>query len=239
MRLAGAILLLLGTSAAAQWPGDQEIPKVAIPKIPAHSSTVSGFVPKGWLLEAKAVGDLNGDKLPDVALVLHMDDPANRIHPSYDQTQTYDTNPRMIVIAFAGNEGGGFRLAASNYTLIPRLENPNQDDPFDSIAIANGNLKVKMVLFMSAGGWMMGNTAITFRWIDDKFRMIGFDRDAIMRNSGETEKTSINYLTGRKIVNTGSLDGQADPPKTTRLPKKPLLRMDQVVDGLYFEPDEH
>jgi hypothetical protein len=60
-----------------------------------------------------------------------------------------------------------------------------------------------------------------------------------MRNSGETENISINYLTGRKVVTTGSIDGRGDRPKTTKLPKKPLLRMDQVVDGLYFEPDEH
>lgn len=239
MRLAGAILLLLlGTSASAQWPGDQEIPKVAIPTIAAQASSVEGFVPKGWLLEGKAQGDLNGDALPDAALVLHMNNAANRIHPSWDQERTYDTNPRMIVVAFA-SKGGGYRLAAANHTVIPRLENPNQDEPFDSVKIANGNLKVKMVLFLSAGGWMMGDTVITFRWIDDGFRMIGFDRDAIMRNSGETEKTSINYLTGRKIVTTGSIDGRADPPKTTKLPKKPLLRMDEVVDGLYFEPDEH
>ncbi len=238
MRLAGAILLLLGTSASAQWPGDQEIPAVSMPTIPAQASSVSGFVPKGWQMEAKAEGDLNGDTRPDAALVLHMNDAANRIHPSYDQTITYDTNPRMLVIAF-GSKGGGYRLAASDHTLIPRLENPNQDEPFDSIAIANGALKVKMHLFMSAGGWMMGDTSLTFRWIDDRFRMIGFDRDAIMRNTGETEKISINYLTGRKIVTTGSIDGRADRPKTTTLPKKPLLRMDQVVDGLYFEPDEH
>ena len=166
-----------------------------------------------------------------------MDDPANRIPSPFDQTRRYDTNPRMIVVAFAGNEGGGFRLAASDDKLIPRLDNPNQDDPFDSIAIANGSLKLKMRLFMSMGGWEMNDTSFTFRWIDERFRLIGFDRNSTMRNSGRTENTSINYLTGRKVVTTGSIDGRADRPKTTRLPKKPLLKMGQVVDGLSFDPD--
>ena len=238
MKLAGGLLRLVASAAAAHWPGDQEIPAVDYPRLPEEAPVPRGFVPPGWKMEARAVGDLNGDRLPDAALVLHMDSPRNRIHPSFDETITYDTNPRMMVVALA-RPGGGFELAGFDRTLIPRLENPNQDEPFDSVKIAGGVLKVKMHLFLSAGGWEMGDTTYTFRWIDSAFRMIGFDRDVVMRNSGETEKTSINYLTGRKLVKTGHLDGREGMDRSIKLPKKPLLALGEIGDGLYFEPGEH
>lgn len=197
MKRAGGLLLLIAAPAVAQWAGDQEIPPVNYPTAPKIAAAVEGFVSKGWKLEAKASGDLNGDKLADTALVLHMDDPANRIAPSWDETIRYDTNPRMLIIAFARKDGG-YELAASDHKLIPRLENPNQDEPFDEVAIVNGTLRVKMHLFLSAGGWRMGGSAYTFRWQDGHFRLIGFDRDDVMRNTGDTEEVSINYLSGTK-----------------------------------------
>jgi hypothetical protein len=204
MRLAGGLLLLCAAPLAGQDPGDQEIPPVHFPVIPLTARTPEAFVPKGWKLEARATGDLNGDRLPDAALVLHMDDPKNRIAPSWDHTIHYDTNPRMLVIVFA-NRGGDYRLAATDSKLIPRLENPNQDDPFDEVKIVNGALRVKMHLFLSAGGWRMGGSAYTFRWQDGGFRLIGFDRDDVIRNTGDTEEVSINYLTRVKELKTGNI----------------------------------
>lgn len=85
MRLAGGLLLLLmSTASAAQSPGDQKIPPVNYPTIARQSATLEGFLPRQWTLEARAIGDLNGDTRPDAALVLHMADPRNRISPSWD-----------------------------------------------------------------------------------------------------------------------------------------------------------
>ncbi|HEX6661940.1 MAG TPA: hypothetical protein VF067_08750, partial [Sphingomicrobium sp.] len=188
-------------------------------------------------LEAKALGDLNGDHLPDAALVLHMRDPRNRIHPSYDPKQRYDTNPRMLVVVLV-SKGGGYDLAASDHKLIPRRENPNQDEPFGGVSIANGALHVKLTLFMSAGGWRMGSAAFTLRWQDDAMRLIGYDADWVQRNSGETEKVSVNYLTGRLLRTTGSIENDEEQKTNVTLPRKPLLTLNQIGDGLMFEPGE-
>lgn len=237
MSRVGELLLLVAAPAAAQWPGDQEIPPVNFPAVPKTAAAPEGFVPKGWKLEAKAEGDLNGDKLPDAALVLHMDDPANRIAPSWDETIRYDTNPRMLIVAFAKKDGT-YELAATDHKLIPRLENPNQDEPFDEVKIAGGTLHVKMHLFLSAGGWRMGGSAYTFRWQDGAFRMIGFDRDDVMRNTGDTEEVSINYLTGVKELKTGNIGTSDEKKRTVKIARKPLIALEDVGDGLYFDPDE-
>lgn len=237
MKIAGGLLLLIAAPAGAQWPGDQEIPAVNYPAIQKTALTPNGFVPKGWKLEASATGDLNRDKLSDTALVLHMDDPANRIAPSWDETIRYDTNPRMLVVAFA-KKGGGYELAATDHKLIPRLENPNQDEPFDEVKIAGGTLRVKMHLFLSAGGWRMGGSAYTFRWQDGGFRLIGFDRDDVMRNTGDTEEVSINYLTSMKELKTGNIGTSDEKRRLVKMAKKPLIALADVGDGLYFNPDE-
>ncbi|HVH48973.1 MAG TPA: hypothetical protein VM760_03730 [Sphingomicrobium sp.] len=235
MTTAGGILVLL--AAAAQSPGEAEIPPVTYPAIALEGPSVESFMPAKWKLEAKATGDLNGDKLPDAALVLHMADPANLISSDWDPNQKYDSNPRMLVVLFA-KPSGGYSLAAADHKLIPRLENQNQDEPFDEVKVAGGTLRVKMHLFMSAGGWEMGGSAYTFRWQDGAFRLIGFDRDSVRRNTGETEEVSINYLTGKKLLKSGNIGTGKQTGRTKGIARKPLIVLGDVGDGLMFDPDE-
>ena len=238
MRLAGAILLLLGTSVSAQSPGDSEIPPVTYPVIARNGASLEAFVPKMWKLEAKATGDLNGDKLPDAALVLHMQDPNNMVASDWDPTRKYDSNPRMLLVLFA-KPAGGFSLAAANHEIIPRLENQNQEDPFDAVEIHGGTLRLKMHVFMSAGGWWMGNVGFTFRWQDGDFKLIGFDRDGVQRNTGVTDKLSINFLTRAKVETDGHLDGRPEKVRRSTIKAKPLFGLSTMGDGLMFVPEEH
>jgi hypothetical protein len=237
MKRIGGAFLLIGVPVLAQWPGDQAIPQVKYPVLLETAKTPEAFVPKNWKIEAKVTGDLNRDGLSDAALVLHMESPSNVIATSWDPDLKYDTNPRMLVVVFA-RKGGGYELAAADHKLIPRLENPNQDEPFDEVKIAAGTLRVTMHLFLSAGGWRMGGSSYTFRWQQDAFRLIGFDRDSVTRNTGDTEEVSINYLTRRKHLKTGNIDGGKENERTVNIPRKPLLTLDQVGDGLLFDPDE-
>ena len=98
----------------------------------------------------------------------------------------------MLIAGF--RDGAGYELAVADHQLIPRHENPNADDEFDEIKIANGNLKVVMHLFLSAGGWQMGGTAYTFRWQDGGFKLIGFDRDERHAQLGRDRRKSASII---------------------------------------------
>lgn len=232
--IAAVLSTILATPLLAQ---DVTIPAVDYPALPEEVEDVDELVPQGWRLEAQATGDLNKDGIADRMLVLHEADPANVIEHDGLGASPLDTNPRMLAVAF-GREEGGYRLAASDHALIPRWTDPVMEDPFDSadgIAVERGAFQVKLNRFFSAGSWEMGNASFTFRWQDGAFRLIGYDWTSVRRNTGELETVSVNYLTGRVKLTHGRIDSDDERVEWERLKPAPLLRLDQVGDGLAFD----
>jgi hypothetical protein len=238
--LLAATLLLPGLAQGQ----DRKLPPVTYPVIAATGLDAKAFVPKGWTLEQQQAGDLNGDGLSDLALAFHQQDPHNVIpNPGGFCGETLDTNPRILAIALA-QPGGGYRLATQNHSFVPRNDNPCADDPFSAdgvsgggIEIRHGALQVTLSLFMSAGGWDMGSSVFTFRWQQGALRLIGFDSTDTKRNSGATQTLSINYLTRRVRIGQGSIESDREKVRWSTRPGGALLTIDQVGDGMTFNPE--
>jgi hypothetical protein len=215
-----------------------EPPPVAYPRLVAQGASAEVFAPAGWRVEFKATGDLNKDGIDDLALVIRQNNPANVLTNTGLGAPKLDTNPRILAVIF-GKAGGGYQLALQNHTLIPRTTEPNLDDYLSKgggIAIARARLQVKLHLFASAGGWSAGSIAYTFRFQNRRFEMIGYDSDMTQRNSGETTDISVNYLTGKMKRTTGSIENDKTKIRWRTLPKRPLLTIDQIGDGMEFDP---
>ena len=228
------IALLISTSAAAQ-----ERPPVDYPPLPDTAATEQGFVPKGWSIQARASGDLDGDRRPDSALVLRSTDPANVLTESMCE-ERLDTNPRIVAVLLA-SPAGGYRLAGQSHELIPRRDNSCQVDPFSDpgqIAIEAGTLRIDLERMMTAGGWDMGTTTFKWRWQGGEMRLAGFDYSNVRRNTGAMTLVSINYMTGRVKISTGNIATDREKVRWTRLHGRRMPTLVDIGDGLMFDPED-
>ena len=225
-----ALALLAGPAGAYD---EGEAPPVTIPRLAATAASIEAFAPAGWIVEAKAAGDLDGDGKPDAAFVLKGADPALKFKLEH-RTEPLDTNPRILAVALA--RGAGLDLAVQNATLIPRHVYSNLDDAFESdgLSIDRRAVKVDLHAFANAGGAEMANVSFTFRLKAGTLRAIGHDRTDVHRMSGEMTVTSVNYLSGRKRIEKGTiLDDKAGKPVWSKVSKR-TPTIDEIDDGLMF-----
>ncbi len=214
-----------------------ELPALRSPdaKILLHAASASGFAPRGWTVERAVRGDLNADGRPDLAMVLKGIDPACIVKTD-TATGSLDTNPRRVVIAWG--TGSGFERRIVNASVISRLDDPYTDDPFESgdMTIRNGVLRLGLSYWRSMGGWTTFTVKLSFRWDGTQARLIGYDRDVLQRNSGETEKLSVDFVTRRVRTVTGSFEGDVTTTKLTRLPPQNPETLATIGDGLAYMP---
>ncbi len=232
------VILLAAFLATPALGQDFVVPPADYPTLPAEAAGAEGFVPKGWRLEAQASGDLNKDGIADLAIVLQDTDPAKLVEHDGLGASPLDSNPRLLAVAF-GERGGDYKLATTNHTLIPRRVDPVIADPLDEaggIGIARGGLQIKLYLFSSAGSWDTRDASFTFRWQKGAFRLIGFDATNVQRNTGVVETNSVNYLTGKVETATGTIDSDENHVERSKIKPAPLLTLDEVGDGLAFDP---
>ncbi len=234
----GALAACFASPAQAQDDGLVHGPKVKWPEIAATAREPKGFVPKGWAAVREVKGDLNGDKIDDVVLLLRDKDPKNVIQEETAEDGSYDTNPWMIVAGFG--DGAGYKLALANHSLIGRPDNPGQEDPMSEgggVSIDRGSLVVGFYYFMRVGGPESGFWSYRFRPEKGGFRLIGYEAERDDRMSGAVTTVSINYLTGKVIEKTEG--GEADMPRTVtkRLKSKAPVMIEDVGDGLAFVPE--
>jgi hypothetical protein len=220
----------MGAAAQAQ---DVAIPEVAFPILVAEAAGVEGFVPAGWKIEHRQLGDLNGDGLSDLMFVLIDDDPKNLVSDASFSENPLNTNPRILAVALA-QKSKSFKLVLQNHSLIPRIVEQVFEDPlqWDGSGISNGTMKVSLYGF----GGSIWQPVLQFRYSRGHFELIGCERSSHDRFSGITTVTSANYLTGRVEVTTGSIENDVTKTVTKKMKKAQLPRLEDIGNGLDFEP---
>ena len=230
-----AVYLASAGCAAAQ---ELTIPPPVWPHLPVHAASATGFVPKGWALEAQAKGDLNGDGVPDLMLVLRDQSPKNIIpNPDGLGDDPLDSNPRILLVALGGKDG--YRLIAANHDLITRHTDPDMEDPFDAnggLLFKNGAFQIDVSSFYDAGSWQTEDVTFTFRYRHGQVVLVGYDSTTVSRNSGEMDGVSVDYLTGRVKTTNGQIDSDSETVSWSHLKPHRLLRLPGLGDGLLFDP---
>jgi len=104
--------------------------------------------------------------------------------------------------------------------------------------IKHGTLRMRLGIFHSAGSWEMGYRIFNFRWQSEHVALIGYGRTTIRRNNGAKDNVNYNFLTRRVKHVSGNIAGRDKPTvERKKLPNKPLLTLEQVGNGLDFNPE--
>lgn len=200
-----AILFLLLNFAAAFGQEDFAVPTAAdYPSLRKEASSCDDFVPQNWEIMSKATGDLNNDKAADCVLIMKGKNAKFLNKNEGLGTEIYDTNPRILLILFKNAAKNLYESAKQSNSFIVAPESPTMSEPFQDASIKNGVLQLSFEQWSSAGSWSMTQTSFKFRFQNGDFVLIGADKTESMRNTGEMETRSYNFLTRKARIEIGN-----------------------------------
>lgn len=183
--------------------------------------SVGQIVPHGWE-HAEAEGDLNKDGNKDLVLLAKPNFSENM--KTRDDGYVYNFNREILAIYF-GQEDGAFKLWKQYKELFPA------SDEWCSVDISiditdRGTLKIDTQLFAIAGSYGTDNSSYIYRYQDGDFYLIGKERSGMMRNTGEMETISENYLTWkRQTIKDNAFEDGHKRESWSKMKKKPLEKL--------------
>lgn len=188
--------------------------------LPASGSQPEAFVPAGYFIQYRADGDINGDRLPDVAMVIR---------------QTDDSATARAVLVLLQEAGGvKYRLADAGWKAIgPQC---NQDGyPIrgtEDLSIEDGSLE----LYQYEPG-PAGNLFSTYHYLDGEVQLVVVEMFA--QGAGGASGRKLHLQTG--LIEDTEINRMKDPEEATEstetgAPQKILLR-DANPDELMFGKD--
>lgn len=215
-------LLTIAIPAAAQ----------AQPRLPAEARSAEGFVPRGWHIETRAVGDLDGAGAPDLAFILLHGPDVPVGMPREDEWGLRTGPPRILVIALA-QPGGGYRLAVQDAALLPPRRPPNGLSE-GWMLFEDGSLSISRRRLRVIFEYTRSHLTFTFRRERGAFRLIGFDTGGV--SGGCVQSLSVNLLTHRAKVTAGYVDRDEERVRWRRVPPRPLVALGAMGAGEDFDP---
>ncbi|WP_395054830.1 hypothetical protein [Flavobacterium sp.] len=183
-----------------------------------QGKTIEEFVPKNWKIIYKSDGDLNKDKIKDVAFVIENTAKENFILNDGLGGDTLNINPRFLLILFKNELG--YKLQSVNEDFIPSQNDAESTCLADSflqdggMEIINGILIINLRYWLSCGSWEVSDKVFKFKFQNNKFELIGYDSWNFHRASGEKNTESINFLTKKKQLVTGLNEFEESKPIT-------------------------
>ncbi|RPE26511.1 hypothetical protein EC846_3590 [Acinetobacter sp. BIGb0102] len=197
------ILACSSLSALPQVSFAQEQPTAEELKLRKDKVTYKAYVPAKYQLFQAIEGDLNKDGLKDVVLIVKATDSKAFVHDEY--RGHLDRNRRGVIVLL--NQKGKYKPVVSNLSCF---SSENEDGgvyfpPELWMEIKNNLLSV----YYSHGRY--GYWRYLFRLEGSDLRLIGYD-DSSNHGPLIQSQTSINFLTGKKVIRKNmSEDEEADP----------------------------
>ncbi len=174
------------------------------PTITQKGQSFKDFVPAGWIIIDSAFGDLNKDFLDDYALVLQHTDSVKMVEAESDDKDTILAQPRVLLILFKNSSGDSLYLAEQSNSFILVHDDPQMDDPYQSIKIERHVLQIEFNLFYYSGSWYVNNAIYKFRYESNQFTLIGAEYSSFHRATHDFEQYSYNFLVKKRSLTKGN-----------------------------------
>ena len=175
----------------------QEPRRVDAAEFPTQAATVQAFIPKGWKVESKVEGDLNGDRTPDTVLKLIETGSSERDRPRALLVLQKQSNRQWQRIGFAPR-----LLLCSNCGGV--MGSPDG-------ANVQVNIEQGILLVRQFRGSREATETLHRFWLDktsNRMVLIGQDVRHYDRVTGDQTRESSNFLTGQKITETYRANSQ-------------------------------
>jgi hypothetical protein len=178
--------LLIGPSAFAQ--------QFSYPTFNISGKAIKDFIPANWFLKDSTAGDLNGDKILDLAIVAEYKDTIDEIRPD---SSVNKASPRILLILFKNPHSGLYDLFLQNNSFIIRYGESGMDpEAFGKLSISKG------VLFIEFD-FIRGMSIYRFRYQKGDFYLIGATSNGV--SGGRFYGTDVNFLTKKAKLTAGEI----------------------------------
>ncbi len=162
--------------------------KYVFPELPEEGKALADFIPAEYTLIESAQGDLNQDGRKDLVWVMEYNEVVTERLKTLGKTQTLDTKPRILGIAFGYPLGVLGLEFQNNDFVLRRQEGANGQEPLDKLSIdAKGHLHIGFRRVYTEKEWEVN---YEWKYAKNNFILIG--------------ATSLDYdkLTGVRHKNT-------------------------------------
>ena len=179
---------------------------------------------------SETLGDLNKDGVKDLVIIAT---PDNKEHFIVTEDEDTVNANKPILAIFKGSKNGSFSYWRLYEDALPIQSSSFVIFDFSLTITDRGTLQVSIDSFATAGTWYSNTVSYVYRFQNGDFYLIGEDNNSYMRNTGDGDTYSYNYLTHKKQhVKYNIFDESVKPKESwSNLPKTPLKKLGSFTMG--------
>jgi hypothetical protein len=190
-------------------------------KLPREGHSLADFTPPGWSVEEKADGDLNADRIADIAAIL--------VQSSSGQDAE---EGQRVLLVLVGGAHGKFSLGGSNDELLVCVHCGGVKESA-GVDIKKGVLIISQLI----GSREYADQIWRFRYAAKTRRFVLIGKDVTHGDGalGTGDKESFNFLTGLKISESYRYDQKRDREITLSSKKEKILKRTPFLEDVKME----
>ncbi|KAA1247986.1 hypothetical protein [Aquimarina sp. RZ0] len=176
---------------------------------------IEALIPENWnVIAMDKDGDLNNDGINDLVFIAKKEDINNFITDSEIGTDSLDINPKILGVYFK-DKSGCYEKKLQHNTFIFLNKEPTREEPFQSLDIINGELKLEFQEFYNAGSWYVNDEAYSFKYIEGSFKLVKYVNSSMHRASMDFKEEVTDYIKGTIFVTKETFNEEKENPITT------------------------